>query len=106
MRTRTKVIAGAAAALLVATAAATVSLATGSDDSPLEGSDLERATSVAMEHAGGGSVVESEVGDDGASFEVEVRLADGTVVEVQLDERFRVIASIVDDDAGEAGDDD
>jgi hypothetical protein len=37
-------------------------------------------------------VVETEVGDDGAAFPVEVRLADGQVVEVELDERFQASA--------------
>lgn len=107
MRTKTKVLAVAAAALVVAGAAATVSVATGSDDQPLEGSQLERATAAALEHTRGGSVVESEVGDGGASFEVEVRLDDGSVVEVQLDERFEVIGDAIDDDgSGGAADDD
>ena len=106
MRTKTKVLAATGAALVIAAAAATVSVATGSDDRPLEGNDLERATMVALEHTGGGTVVESEAGDDGATYEVEVRLDDGSVVEVELDERFRVTGSSGDDDADEAGDDD
>jgi hypothetical protein len=108
MRTRTKVVAASAAALVLAGAAATVSLATGSDERPLEGADLDRATAAALEHAGGGSVIESEVGDGGAAYEVEVRLDDGSVVEVQLDDGFTVTGSSADDDAGEGtgGEDD
>ena len=107
MRTRTKVLATAAAALVIAGAAATVSVATSSDDQPLEGGDLERATAAALAHTGEGTVVDSEVGDDGAVYEAEVRLDDGSVVEVQLDEDFNVIGSTADDDSGEgSGDDD
>jgi len=107
MRTRTKVLTTAAVALVIAGAAATVSVATGSDDQPLEGSDLERATAAALDHTGGGSVVDSEVGDGGASYEVEVQLDDGSVVEVQLDERFQVIGDAIDDDGNEgSGSDD
>jgi len=106
MRTRTKVLTAAAAALVVAGAAATVSVATGSDDQPLEGSQLERATAAALAHTGEGSVVESEVGDGAASYEVEVRFEDGRVVEVQLDERFEVIGDAIDDDGNESPDDD
>lgn len=107
MRTRTKVLATAAAALVIAGAAATVSVATSSDDQPLEGGDLERATAAALAHIGEGTVVDSEVGDDGAVFEAEVRLDDGSVVEVQLDEDFNVIGSTADDDSGEgSGNDD
>jgi hypothetical protein len=54
--------------------------------------------------------VETEVGDDGAAYGVEVRKSDGSVVEVNLDEEFNVIGSERDDDeaneADEAGDDD
>lgn len=103
MRTNTKILAAAASALVIAGAAATVSVATGSDDRPLEGGDLDRATSAALAHTGEGTVVESEVGDGGAAYEVEVRLDDGSVVEVQLDDRFQVTGSSADDDAGEAG---
>jgi len=106
MRTRTKVLVATAAALAIGGAAATVSVATGSDDQPLEGSDLERATAAALSHTGEGTVVESELGDGGAAYEVEVRLADGSVVEVQLDDRFEVTGSTADDDSGEAGTDD
>jgi uncharacterized membrane protein YkoI len=107
MRTKSKVLAATAAALVIAGAAATVSVATGSDDQPLGGSDLERATAAALAHTGEGEVVESEIGDGGAAYEVEVRLDDGSVVEVQLDERFNVTGDSVDDDGNEgAGDDD
>ena len=107
MRTRTTVLATAAAALVIAGAAATVSVATSSDDQPLDGGDLERATAAALAHTGEGTVVDSEVGDDGAVYEAEVRLDDGSVVEVQLDEDFNVIGSTADDDSGEgSGDDD
>ena len=106
MRRKTKILAATATALVIAGAAATVSVATGSDDRPLEGGDLERATSAALAHTGGGTVVESEVGDGGAAYEVEVRLDDGSVVEVQLDGGFQVTGSSADDDAGESGTDD
>ena len=82
----------------------------GDDDKPLRGDALEQATSAALEHVGGGSVVETEVGDDGAAYGVEVRKPGGSVVEVNLDEDFNVIGSEVDDDeaneADEVGDDD
>jgi len=105
MRTRTKVLAATAVSLGVAAAAATVGVATGSDHRPLEGEDLERATTAALRYTGEGTMVESEVGDAGASYEVEIRLDDGSVVEVRLDERFRVTGSSADDDAGETEDD-
>jgi hypothetical protein len=70
----------------------------GGEETPLTGSALERAVAVALDHAGGGSVIETEVGDDGAAYGVEIRLEDGTVVEVNLDESFAVIGQEADDD--------
>jgi hypothetical protein len=43
-------------------------------------------------------VIETEVGDDGAAYGVEVRRADGSVVEVELDENFAVIGQEADED--------
>ena len=74
----------------------------GGDDAPITGSALDRATAAALQHTGGGTVVETEVGDDGAAYGVEVRLDDGSVVEVSLDENFEVIGNEADDDG--AGD--
>ncbi len=67
-------------------------------DTPLTGSDLDRAVAAALDHTGGGEVTETEVGDDGAAFGVEIRLADGSQVEVNLDADFNVIGSEADDD--------
>ena len=77
----------------------------GGDDAPITGSALDRATAAALQHTGGGTVVETEVGDDGAAYGVEVRLDDGSVVEVSLDENFKVIGNEADDDGagGEVG---
>jgi uncharacterized membrane protein YkoI len=70
----------------------------GDDDKPLTGSTLAKASAAALAHTGGGTVVETEVGDDGAAYGVEVRLADGRQVEVELDENFRVVGQEADDD--------
>lgn len=76
----------------------------GDDDEPLTGSTLTRASEAALAHTGGGKVVETEVGDDGAAYGVEVRLADGRVVEVNLDRNFDVIGQEADDDGAQDGD--
>jgi hypothetical protein len=70
------------------------------DDEQLTGSAKDRAAEAALAHTNGGTVIESEVGDDGAAYEVEVRLSDGDVVEVQLDGDFSVLGSEADDDSG------
>lgn len=76
--------------------------ASGDDDRPLTGRALEAATRAALDHLGGGTVLETEVGDDSAVYGVEIRLEDGRVVEVSLDADYQVIGT-VGDDAGEAG---
>jgi hypothetical protein len=100
MDTRRKLAIGAAAAFAALAIGGGVGIAAvADDDEPLRGDELRRATAAALEHTGGGTVVETEAGDDGAAFSVEVRLGDGSVVEVNLDEGFAVIGSEADDDA-------
>ena len=53
-----------------------------------------------------GTVTETEVGDDGAAYGVEIRLADGSEVEVHLDEDCRVVGEEADDDGPNDQDDD
>jgi hypothetical protein len=94
-------IAGGALAAALVGVSAGFAVATAGDDEPLTGSALEKATGAALEHTGGGTVVETEVGDDGAAYGVEIRLGDGTIVEVNLDEDFHVIGQEADDDGRE-----
>ena len=109
MNRRTKWIAAGIGAAAIAIGGVGMALANGGSDSdsPLTGHDLDRATQAALEHTGGGTVLESEAGDDGAAYSVEIKRDDGTVVEVQLDESFNVTGDEADDDgAGGTGSDD
>ena len=109
MDRRTKWIGGTALALVLVGGGTGIAIATsGDDDVPLTGSDLEKATAAALAETGGGTVIETEVGDDGAAYGVEIRLEDGSVVEVNLDENFQVTGSSADDDGseGEGSEDD
>ena len=72
--------------------------ATTGDDEPLTGQTRTDAVDAALEHTGGGQVLETEAGDDGAAYGVEIRLDDGRTVEVNLDEDFNVIGQETDDD--------
>ena len=72
-------------------------------DTPIAGSDLSRASQAALQHTGGGTVTETEVGDEESLYEVEVTLGDGRQVDVQLDEGFDVVGS--ENDGDEQGDD-
>lgn len=67
-------------------------------DQPLTGTDREKAEAAALESVGGGTVTETEVGDDGAAYGVEIRRDDGSQVEVNLDETFTVVGTVADDD--------
>ncbi|HSE81931.1 MAG TPA: hypothetical protein VLA87_09665 [Gaiellaceae bacterium] len=92
------VLIGAVVAVAGALSAGIAIAAAGDDEQPLTGSTLQRATDAALAHTGGGTVVETETGDDGAAYSVEVQLGDGSQVEVNLDESFEVIGSEADDD--------
>ena len=99
-----KWIAGSVVVIALLAGAAGVAVATGAtgdDDRPLTGTTLERATAAVLAYTGGGTVTETEAGDDGAAYSVEVRLSDGRVVEVNLDANFNVIGQEDDDDTGE-----
>jgi hypothetical protein len=97
MQRRTRWI--AAAGLAVAMAGAIAAAATGGDtDQELTGATRDRAVAAALAVTGGGTVLETEAGDDGAAYGVEVRLADGRQVEVNLDEAFRVVGQEPDED--------
>lgn len=100
MDRRTKWIAGGALALVVIAGGTGVAIATraADNDEPLTGSTLDRARAAALEYTGGGTVIESEAGDDGAAYGVEIRLEDGRVVEVNLDQDFNVVGDEADDD--------
>jgi uncharacterized membrane protein YkoI len=87
-----------ALAVVAIGAGAGIVIANGRDEAPLTGPDLERATGAALAHTGCGTVIESEIGDDGAAYGIEIRRDDGSVVEVNLDASFSVIGSEADDD--------
>ena len=110
MDRRTKLGVGGAAAIVVIGAGSFlgVAAATGGDDEPLQGDTKDRAVAAALKSTGGGTVTETEVSDDGAAYEVEVKLPNGSQAEVQLDSDFRVTGSAADDDGSEGagGEDD
>lgn len=96
---RTKLLLIGAVVVLAGVLSAGLAIAgAGGGEQPLTGSTLEQATDAALAHTGGGTVVETETGDDGAAYSVEVQLADGSQVEVNLDANFEVIGSEADDD--------
>jgi hypothetical protein len=108
MDRRTKLGVGGAAAIVVIGAGSFLGIAaaTGGDDQPLQGDARDKAVAAALASTGGGTVTETEAGDDGAAYEVEVKTSDGSQVEVQLDSDFTVTGSSADDDGSETGGED
>lgn len=92
------VLGGLAAVLVIGAGTGAVVASSDDDDQALTGSTYDRATQAALDHVGGGEVIETEGGDDGAAYGVEIRKDDGSVVEVNLDDNFQVIGSEADDD--------
>lgn len=109
MKRRTRMVTAAAVVVagLGVAGAAVVSATTGDDgtDTPITGTDLQRASNAALAFTGQGRVTGTEVGDEESYYEVEVTLNDGSQVDVQLDRSFHVVDSIADSDTGENGSD-
>ena len=106
-----KILVGAAVAAVMAGGGVTLAVAQGGDDDanetdrPITGADLERASAAALAHTGGGKVSGTEVGDEESYYEIEVTLDDGSQVDVQLDEQFKVVGDEADGVDDEASDD-
>jgi uncharacterized membrane protein YkoI len=82
-------------------AAAGIAIASADDDAtetPITGTDLQKASAAALAHTGGGQVTGTEVGDEESYYEVEVTLDGGAQVDVQLDKSFNVVSSDNDHD--------
>lgn len=110
MQRKTKWIAGGAlvsALIIGGIGTGAAQQATTEDDQPLSGETYDKATAAALEHTKGGTVTETERGDSGTTYSVEV-LKDGHQVEVNLDQNYTVTGQEADDDdnANEADDND
>ncbi|MBA2739009.1 MAG: PepSY domain-containing protein [Nocardioidaceae bacterium] len=111
MQRRTQIaVAGVAAVVGLGFGTGAVVTASTGDDEPdtaISGADAERAERAALDAVGGGTVTGTEVDDEQSAYEVEVTRGDGTQVDVQLDEAFRIVGQEDDGtgDDGEQGDD-
>jgi uncharacterized membrane protein YkoI len=108
MTKRNKVLVTGASVVALAAGGAAVATATGGDDSeqPISGGALDEASAAALDHTGGGTVTETETGDEESYYEVEVTLDDGSQVDVQLDRDYNVVGDEADSETeDEAGDD-
>jgi uncharacterized membrane protein YkoI len=99
-------IAAAAVGVLAAGGAAIAGATGAGDDSngtPITGSALDRAKSVALDQTGGGKVTATEVRDEEGYYEVEVEKTDGSSVDVHLDQHFNVTDSSPDGGSADSG---
>jgi uncharacterized membrane protein YkoI len=102
------IVAGIAALAAFALGGAAIAGATQGDDGDeaeqgLSGRVAERAKAAALKETGGGTVTETELDvEDGRTYQVEIRKADGSTVDVDLDASFKIVE--VDVDGPEASD--
>jgi peptidase YpeB-like protein len=92
-----------AAVVVLAAAGAGIAKAVGvGGGEQLSGPAAEQAKTAALKAAGGGTVleVEGQDGDGAGAYEVEVRRADGSTVEVHLNAAFEPVGTQADDDNG------
>jgi uncharacterized membrane protein YkoI len=98
-RTKRWIAAGAVAVVALG-AGSGIALAGGGDDDateqPITGTELAQASKAALAETGGGSVVATEIHDQEGYYEVEVKLGDGSSVDVHLDQSFKVVDSAPD----------
>ncbi len=66
------------------------------EGTPITGEALAKASQAALAFTGGGNVTGTEVGDEESLYEVEVTKADGSQVDVQLDQNFVVVGNKTD----------
>lgn len=106
MNRRTTLISAGVLALVIAGAGVGVATAAGGEraDQPITGDALATATAAALAHTGGGTVTETEAGDEEGAYGVEVTRQDGTKVDVHLNPDFRVLSTATDNDSPGDGD--
>ena len=104
MTRRRKLIVGGAVILALGAGGVGIAQAVGDDsDEQATGPDADRAKAAAVKLVGGGSAVGVERDDDdGGAWEVEVKKADGSVVEVDLTKGLQR-SGVERDDDGSGG---
>lgn len=109
MNRRMKIVSGIAAVTVLALGGAAIAGAGGvfDDETPLEGTELAKASAAALKATGGGTVNETERdSEQGATYEVEVTKPDGSTVDVRLDASYGVVAIDSDSEQPDDGDGD
>jgi hypothetical protein len=104
MRKRTKIVIVGASALALAAGGAGIATATGGDSAqPIAGKALDEASAAALKATDGGTVTDTEVGDEESYYEVEVTQGDGSQQDVQLDRNFNLVGQSADEESQSDG---
>ena len=69
-----------------------------SDDAPITGTALDKASTAALKYIGEGQVTDTETGDEEGYYEIEITLDDGREVDVHIDENFSVLGKEWEDE--------
>lgn len=100
MSRKKKWIAAAAVTVVALGAGTGIAVAGSGDDDateqPITGTELAQASKAALAETGGGTVSATEIHDQEGYYEVEVKLDDGSSVDVHLDQSFKVVDSTPD----------
>ncbi len=103
MKVNRKLVVAATVTVAIVAAGAGMAQAVGTgSEEQLDGPAAEQAKRAALQAAGGGTVleVERQDGDGAGVYEVEVRRADGSQIEVHLDGSYQPVGTVSDDDTG------
>lgn len=106
-RTRKIIVSAAVLGAMLGGAGIAGAVSGGDDDGEghVTGPEADAATEAALEATGGGTANAVERDDeDGATWEVEVTKADGTTVDVRLDDQYKVV--VIEGDSESADEDD
>jgi uncharacterized membrane protein YkoI len=77
----------------------------GDEGDHITGPQADRIAAAALDATGGGTALSVDLdGEDGATWEVEVRKPDGSTVDVRLDDNLRVVAIGAEEEAGDTDD--
>jgi hypothetical protein len=101
-RNRRVLVAAGVAVVALAAGGAAIARTVGGSEEQVRGPAAAHAKAAAVEAVGGGAVLEVEYqdGDGKGIYEVEVRRADGSQVEVHLNGQFEPVGTAADDDSG------